>query len=390
MDQQTYDVIVVGIGGMGSATAWQLAKRGVRVLGLEQFGPAHDKGASHGDTRLIRKAYFEHPDYVPLLHRAYELWDELEAESGRRLFHRTGLILGGNPQTSQVIAGVKKAALEHNLAIDEWSAARAREIYPQFQYNDDWQILFEEDAGFLRVEECVKTHSEMAIKNGAKILYNTKVESWHVAEGAKAGEPVTVTTSAGEFRCERLIITSGPWAPKFLKSLGLNLHLRRIVQHWFNAPAAFDERHGMPCFGFDTTEGFFYGMPARDGVGLKAASHSHGIKFDDPDFMDRSGADPDLPHLKNFLGRHLNGMSDTTSIRAKPCIYTMSADEHFIIDAWPLVGGGRSHKIFFAAGFSGHGFKFASVVGELLTDLALAGDARVPFGFLQMRPGILK
>jgi len=390
MDQQTYDAIVVGIGGMGSATAWHLARRGIRVLGLEQFDPGHDKGASHGDTRLIRKAYFEHPDYVPLLHRAYDLWDELEAEYGYKLFHRTGLILAGNPQTSQVMAGVKKATVEHCLGIEEWTPAQARQMYPQFQFNDDWQILFEENAGFLRVEECVKAHTEMAVKNGAKILYNTKVESWKVSGDSPAHGPVTVTTSAGEFRCNRLIITSGPWAPQLLKPLGLNLHLRRIVQHWFNVPEAFDERHGMPCFGFDTRDGFFYGMPARDGVGLKAASHSHGVKFDDPDFMDRSDVDPDLQHLTAFLGRHLAGMSEVKSIRAKPCIYTMSADENFIIDAWPMEGGGRSQQIFFAAGFSGHGFKFASVVGELLTDLALAGDARVPFGFLQLRPGIQK
>lgn len=402
MDQPTYDAIVVGMGGMGSATAWQLAKRGARVLGLEQFEPGHDRGASHGDTRLIRKGYFEHPDYVPLLHRAYQLWDELEAKSGYDLFHRTGLILAGNPATSQVIAGVKKAAREHRLDIDELSLAQARELFPQFQFNDDWQILFEKDAGFLRVEACVNAHVELAIKNGAKILYNTKVNGWKASVNDSGHGPVTVQTSAGEFRCERLIVTSGPWAPKILNSLGLNLSLRRVVQHWFSAPSNLNENAGMPCFGFDTSDGFFYGMPAQGGMGLKAASHSHGSPFSDADQLDRSEADPDLSHLQGFLGRHLKGMTQAQSIRAKPCIYTMSADEHFIIDAWPAgasVGAGapgalassaKSQQIFFAAGFSGHGFKFASVVGELLTDLALTGAGRVPFGFLQMRPGIQK
>ncbi|NDE14481.1 N-methyl-L-tryptophan oxidase [bacterium] len=386
MDQATYDVIVVGIGGMGSATAWQLARRGVRVLGLEQFDAAHDKGASHGDTRLIRKAYFEHPDYVPLLNRAYDLWDDLEAESGRRLFHRTGLILAGNPGTSQVVAGVKKAAREHNLAIETWSAAQAREMYPQFNFDNDWEVLFEEDAGFLRVEECVKAHSDMAEKHGARILYNTKVTSW---ESTGHG-PVRVMTSAGTFQAERLVITSGPWATALLRPLGLNLHLRRMVQHWFEAPPAFDERHGMPCFGLDTDKGFFYGMPAREDVGLKAASHSHGTRFEDPDFMDRSDKDPDLGVLTEFLSTRLKGMPLPRSIKAKPCIYTMSADEHFIIDAWPLPGGARSQSVFFAAGFSGHGFKFATVIGELLADLALTGDARVPFDFLRLRPTVRK
>lgn len=386
VDQATYDVIVVGIGGMGSATAWHLARRGARVLGLEQFDPAHDKGASHGDTRLIRKAYFEHPDYVPLLNRAYDLWDELEADSGQRLFHRTGLVLAGNPQSSQVVAGVKRAAREHELAIETLSSAQATEMYPQFKFNDDWEVLFEEDAGFLRVEDCVKALTGMARQNGANILYNTKVESWE----AKGHGSVTVKTSSGTFRAARLVITSGPWAPSILKPLGLNLHLRRMVQHWFEAPASLDERHGMPCFGFDTSQGFFYGMPARDGVGLKAASHSHGTRFDDPDFMDRSEADPDLPVLKEFLSNHLNGMPHPKSIKAKPCIYTMSADEHFIIDAWPMPDGTRSQEVFFAAGFSGHGFKFATVIGELMADLALAGDPRVPFDFLRIRPEVMR
>jgi sarcosine oxidase len=389
MDQQTYEVIVVGIGGMGSATAWQLARRGVKVLGIEQFHQGHDQGASHGDTRLIRKAYFEHPDYVPLLHRAYELWDELEEECGKTLFHRTGLVLAGNPATSPVIAGVKRAMAEHDLPVETRTAAEACRVFPQFNFNDDWEVLFEEDAGFLRVEECVKAHSEMAIKHGARILYNTTVESWQSIDHSpqKRGN-VAVHTSAGTFHADRLIITSGPWATKLLKPLGLNLHLRRTVQHWFEAPPSLDERHGMPCFGIDTENGFFYGMPAREGVGLKTASHSHGIKFDDPDFMDRSDHDPDLHHVKDFLAKHIKGMPDAQSIRAKPCIYTMSADEHFIIDAWPLPDGGKSQQVFFAAGFSGHGFKFASVVGELLADLALAGDARVPYHFLQLRPGL--
>lgn len=386
MDQATYDVIVVGIGGMGSATAWHLARRGAKVLGLEQFDPAHDKGASHGDTRLIRKAYFEHPDYVPLLNRAYDLWDELEAESGRRLFHRTGLILAGDPRTSQVVAGVKKAAKEHDLAIQTWNAAQASDMYPQFNFDSDWEVLFEEDAGFLRVEECVKAHTEIAEKHGARILHKTKVHSWQATDGGL----VEVHTSAGTFRAEKLVITSGPWAPALLKPLGLNLHLRRMVQHWFEAPAAFDERHGMPCFGFDTRKGFFYGMPARDDMGLKAASHSHGTRFEDPDFMDRSDTDPDLGVLTEFLSMRLKGMPQPRSIKAKPCIYTMSADENFIIDAWPLADGGRSQNVFFAAGFSGHGFKFATVVGELLADLALTGDPRVPFDFLRLRPGVIK
>jgi sarcosine oxidase len=383
MGQQTYDVVVIGLGGMGSATAFHLARRGVRVLGVEQYDRNHEFGASHGDTRLIRKAYFEHPDYVPLLHRAYDLWDELEAESDLRLFHRTGLILAGHPARSQVIQGVRKAANEHDLRIDEYDPKAAKELFPQFHFDDDWTVLFEEDAGFLRVEECVAAHSRLAAENGATLLYNTKVSSWTTPD---ASGSITVKTSAGEFLTEKLVITAGPWASSLLAPLGLNIQLKRVVQHWFPAPASCDENHGMPCFGFDTDEGFFYGMPSRDGTGLKSASHSHGVPFDDPSFMDRSPDDPNIDHLKSFLARYIPEMPPANAIKSKPCIYTMSADEHFIIDRWP----DHSDRVWFAAGFSGHGFKFASVIGELLADLATTSDARVPYDFLKLRPGLTR
>lgn len=391
MNQQTYDVIVVGAGGMGSATAWQLARRGVRVLVLEQFSRGHDLGSSQGDTRLIRKAYFEHPDYVPLLHRAYDLWDELEAESGRSLFHRTGLVLAGHPESSKIIAGVRHAKVAHDLKIEEWSAQEATKMYPQFNFPDDWVIMFEEDAGFLRVEECVDAFLCLAETNGAEILFNTHVSSWKESDeptSDKNAARVCVETNQGTFHASRLIITSGPWAGRLLKPRGIVLSLKRVVQHWFQAPEELDERHGMPCFGFDTANGFFYGMPARDGAGLKSASHSHGVKFDDPQFMDRSDTDDDLNQLKDFLGEFLHGMPDAKAIKSKPCIYSLTSDEHFIIDGWPNEDGSKSHRVFFAAGFSGHGFKFASVIGELLADLALIGDPRLSYDFLKIRPAV--
>lgn len=397
MNQKTYDAIVVGAGGMGSAAAWHLARRGASVLVLEQFAENHEMGSSQGDTRLIRKAYFEHPDYVPLLHRAYDLWDELAAESGRSLFHRTGLILAGDPKSSKILSGVKQARDIHGLDIQEWNAQTATEMYPQFNFPDDWTVLFEEDAGYLRVEECVQAHLACAKNNSAEIMYNTNVTSWQESNEAPTGidtqsriaPRVTVQTNRGTFHSSRLIITSGPWAARQLAATGIKLSLRRVMQHWFKAPPEADERQGMPCFGFDTGNGFFYGMPARDGAGLKSASHSHGIGFDDPDFMDRSEADNDLPALKNFLARFIKGMPDATAIKTKPCIYTLTADEHFIIDAWPSNDSGPSHRVYFAAGFSGHGFKFASVVGELLADLALVGSPRIPCDFLKIRPAVM-
>lgn len=373
-----YDVIVLGLGGMGSAALDQLARRGARVLGLEQFDLVHDRGSSHGETRIIRKAYFEHPAYVPLLHRAYALWGDLERDCGETLFERCGLLVAGRPDGA-VVTGVRRAAGEHRLAIDEIAAAEARRRFPSFAFDDDHALLFEVDAGFLRVEACVSAHLERARRAGAAVRAREEVLGW-----TADGRGVAVTTRNGRFVAARLVVCAGAWAGQLLPTLRGSLHVRRKVQLWLRcedpryAPAA-----GCPVFAYDLGDGFFYGFPALDGATVKVARHTGGEPVDDPGMLDRALCDHDAPPVVRFVRRYLPGVSGDI-VRHAACMYTMTPDEHFVIDRHP-----QHERVFFAAGFSGHGFKFASVVGAVLADLALDGATREPIGFLRIsRPAL--
>ena len=273
---KSFDVIVIGVGGMGSAACYHLVRRGATVLGIEQFGVAHDRGSSHGETRIIRKAYFEHPDYVPLLHGAYEQWAELEAASGRALFQRCGLLLAGKPQGA-LIAGCRRAAAEHRLTINDVAAADLPTVLPGFQVDPDMQILFEPDAGFLRVEDCVRAHVEQAASAGAEFVWNTAVRGWSADQTG-----VVVQTDGGDFAGGRLVVCGGAWAGRLLAGARLPLEVRRKVLMWFRS-AQPEHRldQGCPVFGFDTEMGLVYGFPADASGEMKIANHTGG---------DRSGS----------------------------------------------------------------------------------------------------
>ena len=212
---EVFDVIVLGVGGFGSGAAYHLARRGLRVLGLDRFGPAHDRGSSHGETRIIRKAYFEHPDYVPLLLRAYDLWADLEAESQKQLFWRCGLMLAGLPD-SEAISGARLSADQHNLTIENLSAAAATRRWPAFRVPESFDVVFEPDAGFLKVEDCVRTHLDRASVHGATMLFDEPVISW-----SSTGREVRVRTASREFVAASLVITAGPWAASVMSDLKL-------------------------------------------------------------------------------------------------------------------------------------------------------------------------
>lgn len=366
----TYDAIVIGVGGMGSAACFHLARRGARVLGLEQFTEAHDRGSSHGQSRIIRKAYFEHPDYVPLLHRAYELWGELEEETGVRLFEHCGLLLGG-PADGPLMRGCRTAAAEHGLNLERVPPRDVAARFPGFRADDGLDVLFERDAGFLRVEECVRAHVRRAIDCGADLQWNVGVRSW-----AARGGSVAVQTDHGEFAAGRLVICAGAWTARLLAALDLPLEVRRKVMLWVRAAPEHRLDRGCPVFGFETEFGFLYGFPAGDRGEMKVANHSGGEPVENPASPDRSLHPLDGAFLAPLALRHLAGMG-TEIIRHAVCMYTMTPDEHFLIDRMP----GRD-SVVVAAGFSGHGFKFAPVVGAALADLALDGKTDAPIGFL--------
>ena len=365
------DAIVLGLGGMGSAALWHLARRGHKVLGLDQFGEAHDRGSSHGGSRLIRRAYFEHPDYVPRVSRAYELWKELEEACGRSLFHRTGLFLAGD-RPGPVIDGVLRASHAHHLKIELLSHDQAKSRFPSLRAGADQTILYEPDAGFLEVENCVRAHLEQAAVAGAGIQLDTKVLRW-----SADSDSVQVVTGDGIHRAKALVLCAGSWSRSMLSELCVPLVIRRKVVVWFRATApGYRVADGCPVFCFDTPQGFFYGFPSFEGDNVKVGEHSGGEPVAAPETLDRELHDCDLAPLERFIANHLPFATPEVA-RHSVCMYTMTPDEHFIVDRHP-----RYSNVLIACGFSGHGFKFASVVGSALADMVSSNGTTEPIGFL--------
>lgn len=367
------DVIVLGTGGVGSAVLWQLASRGLRVTGLDQHPPAHGYGSSHGQSRIIRKAYFEHADYVPLLERAYKLWDELGERVGRTdLFERCGLLQVGPPDGT-IISGVLESARRHGLTVETPDAEEVRRAFPQYRVPPGDAAVYEQDAGFLRVEECVLACLNAAEAAGATLRTGVTVHEWRAS-----GDGVELRTSEGTCHAGALVITGGAWAPQLLADLGVPMVVRRKPLFWLEAST---RSHllatGCPCFFYDRPAGQFYGFPElTPGDGVKIACHSGGDLVADPALVDRSLDEVDLAKVRHFASEWFPGVGGKL-LQEKTCLYTMSPDEHFIIDRHP-----RHRNIVFAAGLSGHGYKFASVLGEILSDLLVDGESALPVDFL--------
>jgi sarcosine oxidase len=369
---EQFDCIVLGAGGFGSSALYHLARRGVRAVGLDRFGIAHDRGSSHGETRIIRKAYFEHPDYVPLLHRAYELWDELQTAYGQQLFFPVGLLEAGLPH-GELIAGIRQVLKTYpDLQVEQLPLADARRRFPGFHFPDDYAVVFEPDAGYLRVEECVNAHIELAVKHAAVVKTDEAVQEW-----TADGESFRVQTAKGEYQAERLIVTAGPWAGQILADLQLPLKVTRKVLFWHPTTAPYynlDQK--APTFCIDTPQGFFYGFPSLDGRTVKLAEHTGGQVVADPLTVERSLLPDDPRPVVDFIRRGMTALK-LEAVRHKVCLYTNTPDLHFIIDRHP-----RHDRLVFGAGFSGHGFKFTSVLGQVLADLAIDGKTSQPVGFL--------
>ena len=354
-----HDVIVLGLGGVGSAAAFALAKRGYRVLGLDQFSPPHSRGSSHGETRIIRKSYFEHPGYVPLLCEAYDLWRELESRTGTRLYHPTGLLEIG-PADGIVIPGVIRSAAQFGLPIERLTMKEAIYRYPVLRGNDSWSVILEKDAGYLEVEACVKAHLTCAKDFEAELVMEQKVVGWE-----PDGSGVLVRTLDQVYRADRLILTAGPWASELLSDFRIPLHVLHKHLYWYetNTPS-YREAEGFPCFFYETQAGHFYGFPERDALGLKIARHSGGEKVDSEiDGIHKRNTE-DQSAVEAFLGANLPDVSRRMT-RWSGCYYTMTPDENFIIDTLPNLP-----QVTIVAGLSGHGFKFTSVLGELAANMA--------------------
>lgn len=369
---EVFDCIVLGVGGFGASALYHLARRGVRALGVERFGVAHDRGSSHGETRIIRKAYFEHPDYVPLLHRAYDLWQELEAETGRTLYHPVGLFLAG-PTDGDAVPGTQHAARLHNLPIESLTAREAQARFPGYRFPEGFGVVFEQQAGYLDVEDCVTAHIGRAVERGATLATNESVVGWH-----SDGQTVHVQTDRNAYTAARLIVTAGPWAAQLLAELHLPLQVVRKPVFWFSASAKYDVAAGNSTFFFEMPTGQFYGFPRLDGRTIKAGEHTGGEPVADPLTVDRGQRPDDLTRISEFV-RTCLPEADPQPVRHSVCLYTRTPDQHFIIDRHPVHA-----NVVLGAGFSGHGFKFTSVLGESLVELALGGTARQPIEFLSL------
>jgi sarcosine oxidase len=367
-----YDVIVVGLGAMGSAAAAHLARRGVRVLGLEAFPRGHALGSSHGESRVIRLAYWEHPDYVPLLHRAYALWHELEEASGKKLLIQTGgLFIGA--RDSMLVQGTLDSVRQHALAHQMLDADEVRREHPLLQVRDSDVAIYENPAGLLLPELCVEAHAALAEAAGAELRYEEPVTDW-----AAEGTGVSVTTSAGRYSAERLVITAGAWLNRVVK-LDLPLRPERVPMFWLQPGVALDaftpER--FPVWLWDTGEpGLFYGFPHLNWPGVKLARHHSGVACD-PETLQREIQPADEAPIRSFVSRYIPAL-DGPVLHARACMYTNTPDEHFVVDRHPAFD-----NVTYAGGFSGHGFKFSTVIGEVLADLALTGQAMPEADFLR-------
>lgn len=381
MSNNHFDCIIVGGGSMGAATAYFLSKRGQKVLLLEQFDFVHDLGAHGGQSRLIRKAYFEHPDYVPLLLRAYDNWADLETETGEKVYFETGILYFGEPNDT-LLNNIKLSARLHDLRLENWDLADAKNKYPMFDgVPDDWESLFEPEAGFLLVEKCVRLYLKQALKYGATLKAQEKVLSW--SADTEGGE---ITTSKTQYTARKIIFTAGAWTSNLLKDIGLPLKVTRQILGWVKPEKWADFTLGnFPCWGISDRENvLYYGMPILDeqdssgAIGLKLGRHLHGVVVN-PDEVDRTINEDDEASFKQGLQKYMP-QADGDILAVKTCLYTNTPDENFIIDRHPT-----HPNVIMACGFSGHGFKFASVVGEVLADLALNDKTEQPIEFLSLK-----
>ncbi len=369
-----YDVIIIGLGAMGSATAYHLARRGIKVLGIDRYSVPNNMGSSSGDIRAIRKSYYEHPDYVPLLERAYHNWRELESETGTEILQLTGGLYIG-PLNSELVSGSLKSAIEHNLRYELLTNRDLSGRYPQFKLPADYVALYEEEAGIVRPQRAISAFAELAKRRGANLSQNETVLEWK-------SEPsgIIVKTDKHEYSSDRIIFCGGPWTTHLVQDLGVPLVVSRQVTGWVqpSQPELFSSDI-FPTWAMDHPEGeIYYGFPIlSDCAGMKVANHTRGAIID-ADRVDRnvyaSDEETFLPVLRDSLPGGLGSV-----IEINVCMYTNSPDSHFIFDDYP-----GFDNVTLACGFSGHGFKFASAIGEALADFSTSGCTPLPMEFLQL------
>ena len=376
-----FDAIVIGVGTMGAPACYYLAKRGYKVLGIEQFDITHEFGSHDGQSRIIRKAYFEHPAYVPLLNKAYENWKKLEDDTGEQVYYQTGVAYFGR-QHETVLKGVKLSADRYNIPVEKIDIASSKKRFTQFNIPENFETLFEPEAGFITPEKAIKLYAGQAVKFGAEIHTHEKVIDWR-----KAGNRLVVNTNKKSYYCNKLIITAGAWSGNMIPRISGKIEVTRQFVAWIKPKNWNDYTlHNFPCWMIDDERpGCYYGFPILppdkfgEPHGLKIACHYPG-SITEADKVNRQNTEEDIENIRYALDKYFPGIFNGM-VTTKTCLYASLPDENFIIDKLP----GFEDHVTIACGFSGHGFKFASVVGEILADLAIEGSTRQPIDFLNAK-----
>ena len=358
----SYDAIVIGVGGMGSAAVYHLARRGLQVLGLEKHAIPHEMGSSHGYSRMIRYTLQEHPSYVPLVRRSYELWHEMEETAGEELMVTTGSIRAGAPN-SPFFLNAQEACDLHSIPYEILTASEVNKRFPGYRFPEEISSVYQADGGFLLPERCILTHVQAAERAGADVHSQETVLDWGVR-----GDGVQVRTDRDTYTAGRLVVTAGPWAANLVPELAAYAVPERQVMGWFQPkrPELY-AAEAFPVFGVFTEEGRYYGFPSHAVPGFKIGRAHHLLQKVDPDAIDREVHPEDEDILRQVVNRYFP-LAAGKLLDGKTCMYTNTPDEHFMIgtlDGQPQVS--------VAAGFSGHGVKFASVIGEIMADLAQNG-----------------
>jgi len=358
-----FDVAVVGLGAMGSAALDAVARRGLRAVGIERFEPGHNRGSSHGETRIIRLSYFEHPSYVPLVREAYRLWRDIETRSGQTLLHVTGIIEIGPPD-GPLVRGTLQSSRRHVLPHAVLDAAALMQRWPAFRVPSHVVGVFQPDGGFLAAEPAVHAQVKLAAAAGAAIRTGETVQ---VIE--PRGQGVRIHTDRGTIDAAKAIIAAGPWLTTLISDLAVPLNVTRQVIGWFEpAEKTLFSMEEFPVFILESRHGMHYGFPLYGRSGVKVAKHHHRDTPVDPEAYDCTVADDDERLIRSALADHVPA-ADGRLLAATTCLYTNTPDGDFILDCLP------SHPaIIIASPCSGHGFKFAPVVGQILADLAQTGS----------------
>ena len=372
---QHFDVIIVGAGSMGMAAGYYVAKQGVRTLLIDSHDPPHTMGSHHGDTRIIRHAYGEGKQYVPLALRSQELWRQLEQASGDKLFVQTGVLTAG-PHNQPFIQEVKESAERYSLPLEILSPKEVHERWSGIQLPDDFSACLEPTSGVLYPEKCISAYRQLAVASGATLLTDTRVIALE-----PDGEGVIVQTANEHYRARKVLLSAGAWNPALLASLGLSVPLAptRKTVAWFGADEELYSSDRFPAFIFNLGDSSYYGFPSFDQTGVKIGRHDGGQVID-PDRLERTFGTylSDEGDVRSFLETYMPQAAGPLCA-GRVCIYTMTPDEHFVVDRHP-----DHPQIVIAAGFSGHGFKFASAIGEATSQWLVEGASTLDLSMFSL------